>query len=322
MMNRAKYFEFIESKLGELAYRIEIRGGLNLLDLHLHSEDFYQHFINLLFDWKLTNLNAVQQNTPSIDLVDTANNIVVQVSATATKQKIESALAKDLSKYKDYSFKFVSISKDAEKLRTKAFTNPHSLRFLPAEDIFDIKFLLAFIKNMHVDKMKEVYEFLKKELKSEPDPEKVESNLTTIIKILSKEDWSQGALGFETVPYDIEKKISYNQLDKARVLIDEYKIHYRRIEKIYSDFDRQGANKSLSILNSIRAEYVALCSFNSPDQCFFSIIEKVIQKIRASANYTSIPEEELKLCVEIVVVDAFMRCKIFKNPLGNTDAYS
>ena len=40
--------------------------------------------------------------------------------------------------------------------------------------------------------MKEVYDFLKKELKNEPDPEKLESNLTTIIKIISKEDWSQG----------------------------------------------------------------------------------------------------------------------------------
>jgi len=175
---------------------------------------------------------------------------------------------------------------------------------------------------MDIDRLKEVYEFLKKELKSDPDPEKVESNLSTIIKILSKEDWSQGALGFEIVPYDIEAKISYNQLDTARLLIDDYKIHYPRIEKIYSDFDRQGANKSLSILNGIRSEYIALGSVDSPDQCFFAIIEKVTQKILASDNYTPIPDEELKLCVQILVVDAFIRCKIFKNPLGNTNARS
>jgi len=321
-MNRLRYFEFIESKLNELAFRIYTRGGLNLLDLHLHSEDFYQHFFNLLFDWKLKNLNAVQQNTPGIDLVDTTNNIVAQVSATATRQKIESALAKDLSKYKGYSFRFISISKDAEDLRSKVFTNPYNLRFLPTEDIFDIGSLLAFIKNMDIDKMKEVYEFLKKELKSEPDPEKVESNLTTIIKVLSKEDWSHGASSFETVPYDIQEKISYNQLDKARDLIDEYKIHYFRIDRIYSDFDRQGANKSLSILNGIRMEYLALGTIGTPDQYFSKVIEKVTEKIRASANYTPISDEELSLCVQILVVDAFIRCKIFKNPLGNTDARS
>ena len=98
-----------------------------------------------------------------------------------------------------------------------------SWKFSPAEDIYDIPFLLNFISAMEISRQKEVYEFLKKELKEEPDPEKVESNLTTIIKILSKEDWRQGTLCFEIVPYDIEAKISYNQLNTARVLIDDYK---------------------------------------------------------------------------------------------------
>jgi hypothetical protein len=321
-MNRSKYFDFIESKLSLLAYRIETRGGLNILDLHLHSENFYLHFLKVLFGWELQNLNAVHQNAAGVDLVDTKNNIIVQVSATATKQKIESALAKDLSAYKDYSFKFISISKDAKDLRTKTFSNRHNLTFSPADDIYDILSLLKIIGMMEIGRQKEVYEFLKKELKSEPDPEKVESNLMTIIKILSKEDWSQGVLGFEIVPYDIEAKILYNQLDTAKVLIEDYKIHYPRIEKIYSEFNRLGANKSLSILNGIRTEYLTLGSVGSPDQCFFSIIEKVVQKIRASANYMPIPEEELALCVHVLVVDAFIRCKIFKNPLGNTDAHS
>jgi hypothetical protein len=321
-MDRLDYFNFIERKLGELGYRIETRGSLNLLELHLHSEDFYQHFINLLFDWKLENLNIVQQNTPGIDLVDSKNKIVAQVSATATKQKIESALTKDLSRYKDYSFKFISISKNAEDLRTKTFTNPHNLIFLPTKDIFDIKSLLASIKGMPVEKMKEVYDFLKEELKSEPDPEKMESNIANIIKVLSKEDWSHGASSFETVPYDIEDKITYNQLDKARNLIDDYKIHYFRIDQIYSDFDRLGMNKSISILSGIRMEYLALGTIGTPDQRFFEVIEKVTQRILASSNYTPIPDEELSLCVQILVVDAFIRCKIFKNPLGNADARS
>jgi hypothetical protein len=299
-----------------------MRGGLNILDLHLYSENFYRDCLKVLFDWDLQNLNAVHQNMAGIDLIDNTNKIIVQVSATATKQKIESALAKDLSAYKDYSFKFVSICKDAKDLRTKTFTNPHNLTFEPARDILDIPSLLSFINALDIDRQKAVYEFLKKELKSDPDLEKVESNLTTIIKILSKEDWSQGTLSLATVPYDVEAKISYNQLGTARVLIDDYKIHYPRIDKIYSDFDRQGANKSLSILDGIRNEYIALSSLSSPDQCFFSIIDKSVQKIQASANYTPIPEEELTLCVQILVVDAFIRCKIFKNPLGNTDAHS
>ena len=320
-MNRQAYLNFIEEKLSLLAVRIEMRGGLNILDLHLHSEDFYLHLFNLIFGWELQNLNAEKKNAAGIDLVDTTNKIIAQVSATATKQKIESALTKNLSSYKGYTFIFISISKNASNLRTKIFSNPHHLEFLPDKDIFDIPSLLRIISEMDIDQQRGVYEFLKKELKSEPDPEKIESNLTTIIKILAKEDWSQGTTGFEIIPYDPEVKISYNQLNTAKVLIDDYKIHYPRIDKIYSDFNKQGVNKSISILNGIRSEYIiALGTGISPDQCFFSIIEKVIQKIRASANYTSTPDEELALCVQILVVDAFIRCKIFKNPSGGVDA--
>lgn len=272
-MKRQANFNFIEEKLTQLAFRIDMRGGLNILDLHLHSENFYLHLLNLLFGWELKNLNAEQKNSAGIDLVDTTNKIIAQVSATATKQKIESALSKDLSNYNDYAFKFIFISKNASRLRTNTFNNPHHLSFFPATDILDISSLLRFINDMKIDQQRKVYDFLKKELKTEPDPEKIESNLTTIIKILSKEDWSQGAMGFETVPYDPEIKISYNQLETAKVLIDDYKIHYHRIDNIYSDFDKQGVNKSISILNGIRTEYLAIGAIVSPDQCFFNIIQ-------------------------------------------------
>ena len=324
-MNRSLYFNFIEERLNLLAQRLESRGSLNILDLNIHAENFYLHFFNLLFGWNLTNINAIQQNAAGIDLVDTTNRIIIQVSATATKQKIESALnKKDISNYPGYSFKFISISKDSKDLRTKTFANPYNLTFSPASDIFDISFLLNIIVVKDIDRQKDIYDFLKKELKSEPEPEKIESNLATIIKILSKENWNQEVLGFEIVPYDIEEKISYNQLDTARVLIDDYKIHYSRIDKIYSDFDKQGVNKSISILNGIRKEYLelALGTVVSPDQLFLSVIEKVIQKIRRSANYTPMADEELDLSVQILVVDTFIRCKIFKNPSGNANASS
>ncbi len=292
-MNRKKYFDSIESKLNLLAFRLESRGRLNILDLHLHSENFYLHFFNVLFDWNLRNLNASQQNAHGVDLVDETRKIIAQVSATATKQKVESALAKDLSEYQGYAFKFISISKDAKSLRTKSYCNPHNLIFCPSQDIHDIPSLLAFINAMDIDRLKEVDEFLKKELHPEPDPKKVESNLTAIIKILAEEDWNSNVSDIEIVPFDIEEKIEGNRLEEARNLIDDYKIHYFRIDKIYKNFDIQGVNKSLSVLNGIRTEYLALGSSGSPYQRFYLIIEKVVEKI---LNET--PKEKLFECPE------------------------
>jgi hypothetical protein len=320
-MNRAIYFDFIQSKLTALASDLEARGRLNILNLNLHSEDFYLHLCNLIFGWELQNLNSVNQNAPAIDLVDKKNKIAVQVSSTATKRKIESALTKDLSAYSGYSFKFISISKDVGKLRSKTFRNPHSLTFDPTTDIFDIISLLKKINGLEIEPFKAVYDFIKKELKTEPDPLKMDSNLTTIIEILSKENWNQSSSSYQSVPFEIENKIEFNQLDKAKTLIEDYKIHYYRIDKIYTDFDKQGANKSLSILNGIRDEYLAIQGSSTPDQCFFLIIKNVSQKVITSANFKAMPIEELDLCAGILVVDAFVRCKIFKNPIENNHAH-
>ena len=43
----------------------------------------------------------------------------------------------------------------------------------------------------------------------------------------------------------------------------------------------------------------------------------IMKIIEESANYKKLPFEELEMCVDILVVDAFMRCKIFENPEKN-----
>ena len=52
----------------------------------------------------------------------------------------------------------------------------------------------------------------------------------------------------------------------------------------------------------------------SNDGLFLKVIEKVIIIVINSANYVEIPIDELELCVKVLVVDAFVRCKIFENP--------
>ena len=50
------------------------------------------------------------------------------------------------------------------------------------------------------------------------------------------------------------------------------------------------------------------------DDLFILVLEKIQKKTLQSANYNQIPIDELELCVNILVVDAFIRCKIFENP--------
>jgi hypothetical protein len=71
-MNHPDYFNFIEAKLCLLATRIEMRGTLNILDLHIHAEISYRDFFNLLFEWHLE--KTENHNEQGIDLIDIENN--------------------------------------------------------------------------------------------------------------------------------------------------------------------------------------------------------------------------------------------------------
>lgn len=320
-MNRSHYFNFVEEKLSTLATRIELRGSLNILDLHLHSEDFYLRFFNKLFCWKLENLNAIKQNTKSIDLIDNSNRIIVQVSATATAPKIKSALGDIPPKYKKYSFKFISISKDASNLRNKEYVALNGVVFNPATDIYDVKSILNIINHLETTKLKEVCEFIKQELVSDIDVNKIDSNLATVISILAKESWDEKIQPSTKDPFEIEGKIQYNNLVEAKTVISDYALHHSRVDKIYAEFDLSGVNKSVSVLDAIKRDYQrSKKNAVNADYIFLNVIERTLERIQKSANYAQIPFEELELCVNIIVVDAFVRCKIFENPKGRTNA--
>lgn len=317
-MNRSNYFNYIEEKLNILSYRIKSRGKINLLDLNIYSETFFAELMNHLLGYELKNINVTKQNTEGIDLVDNKNKIIVQVSATVTKQKIENSLDKKiLGSYPGYTFKFVAISGNAGKLRAQTFANPYKVIFSPLSDIYDIQSLLNIVLNMQISEQRRLYEFLKDELGSSTDIVKVDSNLASIINILSQEDLSDISASPEINSFEILRKIKFNDLLTVQFTIDDYKIYYTRLDEKYREFDKQGINKSLSVLAVIRKQYVKLLKENiEPHEIFFSIIDNLIEVIKDSKNYVEIPYEELEMCVSILVVDAFIRCKIFKNPEG------
>jgi len=322
-MNRPNYFNVIEERLNLLALRIERRGKLNILDYHGHAEYFYQYFLNEVYNWKVTNENDIKQNVEAIDLIDHTNKFVIQVSATASKQKIESSLSKDsIKNYDGYTFLFVSVAKDADDLRTKTFKNPHGIIFNPSSDIIDIQSILTRIRGLLIDDQERIYKFIKKELVVETDPMKLETNLATVINILSKEDWDKSEPVTEINSFEIERKITHNNLDGAKEIIDDYTVHYGKVDKIYSEFDSQGSNKSSTVLGTIRQEYAKAKSNLTDDQLFFEVVFKVQEKVLNSSNYSPIPFDELELCVNILVVDAFIRCRIFENPANYNYASS
>jgi len=159
-----------------------------------------------------------------------------------------------------------------------------------------------------------IYKFIKEELGGDIDVTKFDSNLASVINILSKERWDDANNHDSTNSFEVDRKIIFNELDRSRSIIEEYRVYYKKVDEKYSEFDQQGVNKSFSVLRSISKEYILLKRKGNPDEIFEEVIERTKNKVLESANFIEIPIDELELCVDILVVDAFIRCKIFENP--------
>ncbi len=318
LVNKSSMFDACESKLTWLCTRVLLRGKLNVLNLNLHCEDFYAELLNRIYSLNLINANALVQNVQGFDLLDPNAQVLIQVSATATKKKVNSALGKDLSQYKGHNFKFMSIAADASHLRQETFTNPHGLVFTPADDIYDVASVLEKILHMNLAEQREIYAFIKDELGEERHLE--ESNLATVINVISKENLAAVSPGATAVGFNVDEKVVFNGLNAASNVIEDYKVFHHVVDRIYDEFDSYGSNKSRSVLDAFRSVFNQLSSKYSGDDLFYQIVERIIDKVRESSNYSAVPVEELQLCVNILAVDAFIRCKIFKNPVGTQHA--
>lgn len=315
-MNRQNYFDYIESRLTWLSCRVTARGALNMYDINIHCENFYMNLLNLLFDWNLVNANTIQRNSPAIDLMYKEGNIIVQVSSTNTVTKIQSSLDKLGTEYNGYNFKFVSIAKPAEKLKEHEYNLPIGLNiiFNPTSDIFDIGTFLNKINSLSIEEMRSIYEFIKKELCFDSDELKLETGLAYVINELSAITLGENELSFDTTSFDVNNKIVKNNLSVFKDIIEQYDVYFSTVQKIYNDFDSIGNNKSFAVLQTINKEYLQLKTKFSGDSLYNAIAKNLKGKLSLSANLKQFYDEELDLYIDIVLVDAFIRCKIFEKP--------
>ena len=317
-MNRDIYFSVIEERLTTLSVRVRRNSSLNLQNLNIHCENFYAQLFNLIFGYNFRNLNEDNQNIESVDLIDETNHILAQVSATVTKRKIEKTLNKEsLKQYSNYSFIFIFISdKDAKSLRKQTFTAPSGISFTPEQDIYDVSELLRKILTLDIDKMKDLNDFVRKELKSDIDLKKIDSDLVKLINILSRENLDETLYPVIALPFKIQEKIDFNGLGAIKTIIKENALFSKKLNDKYEEFDRLGVNKSHAILNVMRSTYQKLVvQHEDTTELFYKIIETIVDRIKSEMSEdNSLSQEELELYVQIIVVDAFMKCKIFKNP--------
>jgi len=126
--------------------------------------------------------------------------------------------------------------------------------------------------------------------------------------------------------FNIADKISHNNVKKYASLIQEYKVYYHKINSLYDELETQGSLKKDKVLRNIRSFYLkekGLVVGDSAqpidkirghaDDIIDNILENLYSKLENKGSY----EEDIIFGIELIMVDAFMRCKILEEPQIN-----
>ena len=289
---------------------------MNLHDSNVLLEDVFKEILNITYGLKLQNANLIKQNIKAIDLIDCSSKTIIQVSSDNSKTKVQTSLDKiELPKYDGYTFKFVCISKGVSHLKKHHFNVPEGISFNAETDCYDDKRILKDVSAKDIDTIRSLASYLEKSILPATADERRPSVITYVINRLADEPLAEVAVNPDIKPFDLEPKIDFNSLKKWRDIISEYTVFSLLVDKIYRAYDEQGVNKSFAVLSSLHDLYLNLASELTGDALFDKLLESVYDIVNKDYEYNeSLTREELQVNIKIVLVDAFVKCKIFKKP--------
>lgn len=315
-MNRNIYVTKIKTLIDILKVEIKDSGKLNLLDINVHVEDFFRDLLNLIYGWQLQNMNQRNLNAAGGDLWYDDDKIVIQVSSTTTKDKIQSSIDKlSAEQFAGYRFKFLRIDGDVIKLRKESYNTHNDIVFNPSEDIIDISTLLKDITHLDIDCLRRVYELCGKEIVPLDTPKVTETDLAIVVKALATnvKDWLKER---RPIGFDIDKKIDFNHLEGKRRLINDYKLYIGKLNAVYGEFVDNATDYSFIILQTLSDMYSGYLGQFESNALFDKIVDNARELALKSKSAKDIPVDRVNVCINVIVVDAFIRCRIFEDPEG------
>lgn len=315
-MELKRLTSIITSRLAYLSSEVRLSGSMNLLDSNVLLEDVFKEILNITYGLKLQNANLIKQNIRAIDLIDCSSKTIIQVSSDNSKAKVQTSLDKiELPKYEGYTFKFVCISKGVSHLKKHHFNVPEGISFNAETDCYDDKRILRDVLAKDIDTIRKLALYLEESILPATADERRPSVITYVINRLADEPLAEIAVNPDTKSFDLEPKIDFNSLKKWRDIISEYTVFSLLVDKIYRAYDEQGVNKSFAVLSSLHDLYLNLASELTGDALFDKLLESVYDIVNKDYEYNeSLTREELQVNIKIVLVDAFVKCKIFKKP--------
>lgn len=310
---RDRYCTEIENALTGLRERLEIRVAGNLTDLHVYAEAIMVSVLNPLLGLDLKSANISSPNAPAIDLVDDSNETIIQVSTDSSRDKIQSTLnKKKLASYSSYHLMFMFLVSSHPRYSNKPFDNPHDVSFDVSEDVLDLSELMVRFRALPMPKLEVAHDGLMREIHLDrANPLKLTRGLSDIVRALMtanpEERQSQQHIAFR-----IDDKIQRNKLVRSKRDIQDLSALAYPLEDIYDEYEREGVGRTRSVFRHLRTA----CKEGglNPDETYDAIIHTVVEELCEDEHLSDYTYEDVEFYVAVIVVDAFMRCKVFDGP--------
>jgi hypothetical protein len=124
--------------------------------------------------------------------------------------------------------------------------------------------------------------------------------------------------------FNPKNKVIYNAIKRNNSLINDYKIYSSKINSLYEELELQGSFKKEKLLNNVKMIYVKVkgryvLDSDSPLEIIRErsddIIDGVYEELFNKIEDMNLSDEDLTLGLNLILVDAFMRCKILEEPV-------
>jgi hypothetical protein len=146
--------------------------------------------------------------------------------------------------------------------------------------------------------------------------------ITAISEIELDPEEDTSSLSMEA--FKIEEKIKHNDIKRNKALIDEYKVFYTKVNSLYQTLEEQGSFKKENLLRNIRRVYLKIKgkyvgNDTNPMRIIRDNADNIIEDVQdellvMAEKKTTGCSEDISFGVTLIMVDAFMRCKILEEP--------
>lgn len=161
MITRGHYIGEIVDELSAISEQVKLRNKLGMTDLTVIVENFFRDLLNATLGAHLENLNKNRSNEPGLDLGDEKIGLGIQVTSTASSDKVNKTLEKITI---DQATRYQKVIVLAVGKRQTSYTlNPALVKKhnFDEDDIWDIDAIARKVVSLEIDKLQEVHRIVR-----------------------------------------------------------------------------------------------------------------------------------------------------------------